>query len=210
MNFTYSQVELDYLSKKDKKFKEAIEQIGFIPVGNSSDPFIKVIQSILAPLDNGHELFEKLEKSFEKLTPYTLTKVKEKKLHALKIPQFQVLCIKDFAARVYRNQYDLTQLSSTDGQQLEASLCAIPGLTFEAIEEFNKSPSNNIEPLERENETILKGMRMLYRHRAIDDAKFERYSKRYQPHGQVAALYLSAIANGAIADLTDPQPKNKK
>ena len=210
MNFTYSQVELDYLSKKDKKLKEAIEMIGFIRVGNSDEPFTKVIQSILAPLENGSELFEKLENSFGDMTPFTLTKAKEKQLHSLKIPQFQVLCIKDFATRVYRNQYDLGNLETSDKQALQENLANIPGLTSDAIANFQDSQSDNIEKLEQENETILKGMRMLYRHRAIDDAKYERYAKRYHPHGQVAALYLSAIANGAIADLTDPQPKNKK
>ncbi len=213
MNFTYSQEELDYLSKKDKKFKEAIEQIGFITVDNQTDPFIKIIQGILSYLDNGSELFEKLKESQVELTPYSLTKVKDKNLFALKIPQFQALCIKDFATRVYRKQYDLSQLDSSDPQLLENALLAIPGMTYEAIEAFKNSSTNNtnnVEPLERDNETILKGMRMLYRHRAIDDAKFERYAKRYQPHGDVAALYLSAIANGAIANLSDPQPKSKK
>ena len=51
---------------------------------------------------------------------------------------------------------------------------------------------------------IQRGMRMLYRHRRIDRAKFERYRKRYSPYGTVASLYLWAIAGGAIPGLTDP------
>ena len=57
---------------------------------------------------------------------------------------------------------------------------------------------------------IIRGMRMLYRHREIDKEKFIRYRKRYSPYGTVASLYLWAIAGGAIPELTDPAPKRKK
>ena len=56
---------------------------------------------------------------------------------------------------------------------------------------------------------ILRGMRMLYRHRKIDKVKFEKYRKRYSPYGTVASLYLWAIAGGAIPELTDPAEKLK-
>jgi DNA-3-methyladenine glycosylase II len=51
---------------------------------------------------------------------------------------------------------------------------------------------------------------MLYRHREIDKAKFERYRKRYSPYGTVASLYLWAIAGGALPELTDPAKKGVK
>ena len=57
---------------------------------------------------------------------------------------------------------------------------------------------------------IIRGMRMLYRHREIDRKKFDRYRKRYSPYGSVASLYLWAISAGAIPQLTDPAPKKKK
>jgi len=57
---------------------------------------------------------------------------------------------------------------------------------------------------------IIRGMRMLYRHRKIDKEKFNRYRRRYSPYGSVASLYLWAISAGAIPELTDPAPKTKK
>ena len=45
---------------------------------------------------------------------------------------------------------------------------------------------------------------MLYRHREIDRARFERYRRRYSPCGSVASLYLWAVAGGAVEGLTDP------
>jgi DNA-3-methyladenine glycosylase II len=53
---------------------------------------------------------------------------------------------------------------------------------------------------------------MLYRHKAIDRERFEKYRKRFSPYGSVASLYLWSIAGGAIPELSDPASKlkNKK
>ena len=51
---------------------------------------------------------------------------------------------------------------------------------------------------------ILRGMRMLYRKRSIDQRTFQRLRKRYSPYGTTASLYLWAIACGALPELTDP------
>ena len=37
---------------------------------------------------------------------------------------------------------------------------------------------------------ILRGMRMLYRHRAITPQLFARYRRRYSPYGSTTSLYL--------------------
>ena len=57
---------------------------------------------------------------------------------------------------------------------------------------------------------ILRGMRMLYRHREIDKAKFEKYRKRYSPYGSVASLYLWEISGGALEGVTDPAGRRGK
>lgn len=57
---------------------------------------------------------------------------------------------------------------------------------------------------------IQRGLRMIYRHRKLTKEQFLRYKKRYSPYGSVASLYIWAVAGGAIAELSDPAPKNKK
>ena len=51
---------------------------------------------------------------------------------------------------------------------------------------------------------ILRGMRMVYRHRKITKALFEKYRRRLSPCGSVASLYFWMVAGGAIPELTDP------
>ena len=43
---------------------------------------------------------------------------------------------------------------------------------------------------------IIRGIRMLYRHRKIDRKLFERYRRRYSPYGSVASIYLWQISAG--------------
>ena len=46
--------------------------------------------------------------------------------------------------------------------------------------------------------------RMVYRHRKITRALFEKYRRRLSPCGSVASLYFWMVAGGAIPELTDP------
>ena len=57
---------------------------------------------------------------------------------------------------------------------------------------------------------IQRGLRMVYRHRRITRALYEKYRRRYSPWGSVASLYLWAAAGGALPELTDPAPAGKK
>jgi len=54
---------------------------------------------------------------------------------------------------------------------------------------------------------ILRGLRMLHRHRAITPKLFAKYKRRYSPYGSVASLYLWAIASGEYEGYTDPAQK---
>ena len=59
------------------------------------------------------------------------------------------------------------------------------------------------------NLAIQRGLRMVYHHRTIDRARFERYRRRFSPYCSVASLYLWAVAGGAIPEMRDYAPKKK-
>ncbi len=42
---------------------------------------------------------------------------------------------------------------------------------------------------------IHRGMRMVYHHRKVTRAMFEKYRRRYSPYGSVASLYLWAVSH---------------
>ena len=57
---------------------------------------------------------------------------------------------------------------------------------------------------------IRRGLRMVYHHRKIDRGLFEKYRRRFSPYGSVASLYLWAVSGGAIPELHDYAPKEKR
>ena len=56
---------------------------------------------------------------------------------------------------------------------------------------------------------IQRGLRMVYHHREIDRALFEKYRRRFSPYCSVASLYLWAVSGGAIPEMKDYKPKSK-
>ncbi|NME29402.1 hypothetical protein ACG98G_01035 [Megasphaera hexanoica] len=48
---------------------------------------------------------------------------------------------------------------------------------------------------------ILRGLRMIYRHRNITKDLFCRYQKRYSPYGTVASIYIWAVSAGPFPGL---------
>ena len=56
---------------------------------------------------------------------------------------------------------------------------------------------------------IQRGLRMVYRHREITRAQFERYRRRYSPYGSVASLYLWAVSGGALPGVADPAERKR-
>lgn len=54
---------------------------------------------------------------------------------------------------------------------------------------------------------IRRGLRMIYHHRELTRAQFEKYRRRFSPCGSVASLYIWAVAGGAIAGTKDFAPK---
>ena len=57
---------------------------------------------------------------------------------------------------------------------------------------------------------IQRGLRMVYHHRSIGRKRFEKYRRRFSPCGSVASLYLWAVAGGAIPEMKDYAPKQRK
>lgn len=54
---------------------------------------------------------------------------------------------------------------------------------------------------------ILRGIRMVYRHKELSRERFERYRRQFSPYCSVASLYFWAVAGGAIPALQDPAVK---
>ncbi len=213
MYFEYGTVETEYLAKKDKKLGEAIEQIGHINRLLDNDLFSSVVHHIVGQqisVAAQATVFKRMKELLTEVTAETIAKAETEQLQKCGMTYKKVEYIKSFCNMVLRKEIVLEELNDKSDEEVIKILSAIKGIgvwTAEMILTFSMSRPNVISYGDL---AILRGMRMLYRHRDITPQLFNKYKKRYSPYATTAALYFWAIAAGRIPELTDPKPQKKK
>ena len=210
MFFEYGEKEISYLKARDKRLGDAIDRIGHINRAVDSDLFSSVVHHIIGQQISTTAqatLWKRLNERLGSVTADTILALGREELQAVGMTFKKADYILDFAEKVQSSIFDIKGLDKLTDEEVIKELSALKGIgvwTAEMIMTFCMQRPNVVSFGDL---AIHRGMRMLYRHRKIDKAKFERYRKRYSPYGTVASLYLWAIAGGAIPELNDPMPK---
>ena len=117
--------------------------------------------------------------------------------------------ILDFAQKTHSGVFDPNTVAQTSDEAAIRELSALRDVgvwTAEMILLFGLQRSDIFS---FDDLAIRRGLRTLYRHRAVDRKLSEKYRRRFHPYGSVASLYLWTVAGGAMPELADPKPKNK-
>ena len=111
--------------------------------------------------------------------------------------------ILDFARRVQSGEFDLEAVRRMDDGQAIAALTSLRGVGVWTAEMILLFCLQRPDVLSYDDLAIRRGLRMLYRHKALDRERFERYRRRYSP---VAAWPASTSGGRLRRDegLTDP------
>ena len=210
MFFQYGDSETAYLTSKDKRLGQVIQQIGHIDREVDSDRFSAIVHHIIGQqISTAAQatVWSRLLKAAGTVTADSLTALGRDRLQQIGTTYRKADHILDFAKQVQNGTLNLEQLWSLSDEEIIRELTKLKGVgvwTAEMILTFCMQRPNVVSFGDL---AIRRGMRMLYRHRQIDRTKFERYQKCYAPYGTVASLYLWAIAGGAVPGLTDPAGK---
>ena len=210
MFFEYGEKEISYLKARDKRLGDAIDRIGHINRAVDSDLFSSVVHHIIGQQISTTAqatLWKRLNERLGSVTADAILALGREELQAVGMTFKKADYILDFAEKVQSGIFDIKGLDKLTDEEVIKELSALKGIgvwTAEMIMTFCMQRPNVVSFGDL---AIHRGMRMLYRHRKIDKATFERYRKRYSPYGTVASLYLWAIAGGAIPELNDPMPK---
>jgi len=211
--FSYSDKEIEHLKKVDKRLAIIIDQIGMINRAVNPDLFSALINAIIGQQisTKAHKtIWQRMQNDLKLVTPMTIdnTTVDQLQKHGITFKKAEY--IKEVARKVLSNEFDISALYTMSDEEVCAKLSELKGIgvwTAEMIMLFSMQRSN---VLSYGDLAILRGMRMVYRHKTIDKERFKKYWRRYTPYASVASLYLWAVAVGAIEGLTDPAPKKKK
>ena len=213
MYFEYTDKETEYLKSRDKNLGEAIDIIGHIYRECDSDLFTSIVKQIVGQQISApafKTVWKRIEDKIGEITAENICSISDDELQICGLSYRKVSYIKDFAQKVKNGEFDVEKLSAMSDEEVIKELSSLKGIGVWTAEMLLLFCMQRPDVVSFGDLAIIRGMRMLYRHREIDRKKFDRYRKRYSPYGSVASLYLWAVSAGALPELTDPAPKKKK
>ena len=212
MYFSYGDTETAYLKSKDKALGAVIDAIGHIDRTVDTDLFSSVVHHILGQQISTkaqQTLWERMQDGLGAITADTLLDAGRDIIQSFGTTFKKADYILDFASKVQSGAFDIEAVEHMSDEEAIAALSSLHGIGVWTAEMILLFCLQRPDILSYGDLAILRGMRMVYRHRAIDRKKFERYRKRLSPYGSVASLYFWAVAGGATPGLKDPAPRKK-
>ncbi|WP_165174864.1 DNA-3-methyladenine glycosylase 2 family protein [Desulfovibrio sp. ZJ369] len=205
--FQYGEKEIAHLTARDKRLAAVIKDLGPVRREVMPDLFEALIHAIVGQqiaTRAQQTIWARMRAGLGAITPQAIHAAREADLQAFGLSFRKVAYMKAAAARALSGELDMEALRALPDDALCAELSRLPGVgvwTAEMLMTFSLQRPNVISYGDL---AIRRGLRMLYRHRVIDRARFEKYRRRYAPYATVASLYLWAVAGGAVAGLSDP------
>ena len=213
MNFMYGKKEMDYLKSRDRRLGEVIDRIGRIRWSVEPNLFSAIVQNIVSQQISGkaaESILARVVKALGEIAPETVAKTDVEAFRACGVSQRKAEYIKDFAAKVVSGELDLDAVANMPDAEVIAALSSLRGIGVWTAEMLLLFTLQRSDILSYGDLGIHRGMRMVYRHRKITKALFEKYRRRLSPCGSVASLYFWMVAGNAIPDLTDPADGKRK
>lgn len=210
--FHYGQTEVAYLKQRDPVLGAAIDEIGHIQREVIPDMFMELIRSMVGQQISTKAqvtIWTRMRERFSPITPATIAALSEAELQSCGISFRKAAYIKELAASILDGSLDLLQLQNQSDDEVCRRLCRIKGIGVWTAEMLMIFSMQRPDILSIDDLAILRGLRMLYRHRKITPALFAKYKRRYSPYATVASLYLWAIAGGACPRLVDCAPQTE-
>ena len=211
--YDYGDTETTHLKKRDKAFGAVIDKIGPIQRAVNPDLFSALVNSIVGQQISSKAqttIWQMMSEKLGEITSQSILACSESELQSCGISFRKTSYIRGAAERVADGRLDINALCSKPDAEVCAELVKLDGIGIWTAEMLMLFSMQRPDILSFGDLAILRGMRMLYRHRKITRELFEKYWRRYSPFGSVASLYLWAIAGGALPGMTDYASKVKR
>lgn len=213
MYFSYTDEEIEYLKKRDKKLAAAIEIIG--PIRREAEPeiFPALVHHIVGQQISGaaqRAVWARVRKGLGEVTPENILARGAVGVMSFGLSARKADYIFDLARRAASGEFDAEALREMNDADAAEYLCRLRGIGLWTAEMLLTFTLQRRDVLSFGDFGIRRGLRMLYRHKEVDRERFERYRRRYSPCGTLAAMYIWEIAGGALPGVSDPAAADKK
>ena len=210
MFFPYGETETAYLAARDKRLAAAMAQIGQIERAVNPDLFAALINAIIGQQISTKAqatIWARFQTAFAPLTATRIAALSAEDIQRCGVSMRKAGYIKSIAETVASGTLDLSALQGLPDGEVCTQLSALNGIGVWTAEMLMLFSMQRQDILSYGDLAIRRGLRMLYRHKAITPTLFTKYKRRYAPYASVASLYLWAIAGGACG-LSDPAAGN--
>lgn len=210
--FEYGTEATDYLRKKDKRLGAVIDAVGHISREVDTDLFSSVVHHIVGQQISTKAqatVWQRIQDGLGAVNADTILNTPTAELQAFGMTFRKAEYIRDFACRVKNGSFDLASIEKMPDAEAIAALSSLKGIGVWTAEMILLFCMQRPDIFSFNDLAIIRGLRMVHRHKKIDRELFEKYRRRYSPFGSAASLYLWAAAGGAIPELRDPAAKKK-
>ena len=208
----YGELEIEWLKSRDATLGAIIDHVGLIERAVTPDLFTALVSSIVAQQISAKAnttVWGRMRELLGIVTPATVCAIPTEALQACGMTMRKAVYIKEVADLVMEGSLDLELLHELSDVEVCNRLVQIRGVGIWTAEMLMTFSMQRMDIMSWDDLAILRGLRMLYRHRKITPALFAKYKRRYSPYATVASLYLWAIAGGAADHLVDLAAKSR-
>ena len=208
--FSYGEKEIAHLKKADKRMAEVIDRIGPIRRETVPDLFTALVHSIVGQQisTKAHiTIWRRITSELGEITPSMIVATPPERLQSFGLSYRKVGYIQSAARKILSGELNINALKAMSDREVCERLTGLDGVGIWTAEMLMIFSMQRPDILSFHDLAIIRGLRMVYRHRDIDRTRFERYRKRFSPYGSVASLYLWAVAGGALPDLKNCAPR---
>ena len=205
MYFNYGEKEISYLKSRDKKLAEVIEKIGLIKRVVDTDLFSSVVHNIAGQQISNKALetiWQRLKNVCGKISAENIFNTDTQELKKCGLSSRKAEYIKGFAAQIINGSLNLEEIKKMSDEEVVKVLSGLKGIGVWTAEMILLFCLQRKDVFSYNDLAIQRGLRMVYHHRKITKALFEKYRKRFSPYGSVASLYLWAVAGSKLSEFS--------
>lgn len=195
--FEYGQREIEYLKRKDKKLGAVIDKIGMIKREITPDPFTALVLSVVGQQIStkaADTVWNRFCNLIGSITPENIEKISLSEIQSCGMTVRKAGYIKGIAHAAISGDINFDTLHTLTDQEIIKKLSSLKGVGIWTAEMLLIFSLCRPDVVSYGDLAIRRGMMNLYGLKELPKEKFDRYRKRYSPHGSVASLYLWALS----------------
>jgi len=196
---TFTQEEYEALRKKDRKLAQAMDKVTMYERSVDPDLFRSLVSNIVGQqisMKAFDTVWKRFLARFGSITPEILFEASLEDIQSLGISMRKATYIHRLAEKVRSGALDLEGLWTMSDEEVARTLITLDGIGLWTAEMIMIFTMGRKDVMSYGDLAIKRGLMMLYGHKEITRERFEKYRKRYSPHGTLASLYLCEISSG--------------